>query len=279
MVEPIFTRYLYYKNEVINSLHWSILENQCDESLYWAYELYFSGFQEEVFYYTREFYFMYYQETYPEYETYIDMQHQEWKVFKTDHCIIGTIVKLLVGSRPSLTNAIRIRQKIIVDKSKINEHKVFDTTRIPLCEIHKFRTLKLTKNMRNWTFLNTVACKYKIRRIMCDDLSIDYPTVGKINFDNWLYYASYTPIWKKRILKYGGIIDIDTHTVIIEDENFLHNYDYEPDEQSTELKEMLWTNDIKYYVNLSTAAFCDKYGDDNLYKNISIRKTLNNIVN
>ena len=49
MNEPIFTRYLYFKVEVANSLQWSILDKHLEESLYWAYEMYFSGFQTETF--------------------------------------------------------------------------------------------------------------------------------------------------------------------------------------------------------------------------------------
>jgi hypothetical protein len=70
MKNPIFTRYLYFKTEVINSLHWSLLEHQYEESLFWAYEIYFSGFQDEIFSFFHEFYKIYQKEIYPEYESY-----------------------------------------------------------------------------------------------------------------------------------------------------------------------------------------------------------------
>lgn len=270
MVEAIFTRYLYYKNEVVNSLHWSLLEKQSDESLYWVYELYFSGFDEEAYFFVREFYRMYYQETYPEYERYIDMQYKNWTSMKTDHCIIGTIVKLLVDSNASLTNIMRIKQGVLVEKKTETNYDEFDVTLLSSAEIRKYLTLKLTKDMRCWMFLDKTACKYRIRRVICEDLLIHHPTVEAINFDSWLYYASYTPIWKKRISKYEGIIK--NQEVIIEDEKFYDNYDYEPDEQSMQLKEMLWNNDVKFYVNLSICEFCEKYGQHNIYKKMSIRK-------
>jgi hypothetical protein len=194
MSQHIFTRYLYYIGEVVNSLHWSILEKQCDESLYWVYELYFSGFQEEAFYFIKEFSNMYNDEIYPQYEAYINKEYQEWKKNQTDHCIIGTIVKMLVQSKVSITNALRIRQNIKIEE-KIYEGNDMIVSRLLISEIHKYQTLKLGKNMRNWTFLNKVACKYVIRRVICDDLSNTYPNIEKINFDNWLYYASHTPIW------------------------------------------------------------------------------------
>jgi hypothetical protein len=134
-----------------------MLEKQYDESLYWIYELYFSGFQEETFSLMYEFYIMYSQEIYPQYGRFIEKLCQEWKVNKVDHCIIGTILKLLLESNVSLTNMLRIKQNI----HTVNpiDDTVFDTKRLTPAEIHKYHTLKLTKNMRNWNFLNRVACK------------------------------------------------------------------------------------------------------------------------
>ena len=42
-----FTRYLYEKDEVKISLIMSIL-NKKDDAIFWAYELYYSGFQNEL---------------------------------------------------------------------------------------------------------------------------------------------------------------------------------------------------------------------------------------
>lgn len=275
MNEPIFTRYLYYKSEVVNTLQWSILDKQYDESLYWVYELYFSGFQEEAFQVIRKFSTMYCNEIYPQYENHFDNLYQEWLQNKTDHCIIGTIVKIIVQSRISLTNALRIRQHITDDKISVRQHfrsynETINLSRLTINEIHKYQTLKLTKKMRNWSFLDLVACKYIIRRVICDDLSIIFTKASKFNFDNWLYYASCTPIWAKRIKKFNGIIDHSTHTVLIDSEEFFEQYDYEPDEQCKELKNMLWNNNIEHYAVLSISDFCDKYGNDSMYKKFVI---------
>jgi hypothetical protein len=51
-----FTRYLYEKDEVKLSLVCSILENR-DDALFWAYELYYSGYKEEL---TQLFWTIYY---------------------------------------------------------------------------------------------------------------------------------------------------------------------------------------------------------------------------
>jgi hypothetical protein len=62
--------------------------------------------------------------------------------------------------------------------------------------------------------------------------------------DKWLYYASFSPLWKERIVRHKGVIDEKTQTVIFEekeqeniDENeqaFYNEFGYEPDEQKIE---------------------------------------------
>ena len=44
----ILTRYLYFKDDVLCSLFFSILNKEKDEALFWAYELYYSGYEEET---------------------------------------------------------------------------------------------------------------------------------------------------------------------------------------------------------------------------------------
>lgn len=57
-------------------------------------------------------------------------------------------------------------------------------------------------------------------------------------YDNWLYYASKSPIWEKRIVRHKGIVDTVNKTVYFEnvdnEESFFNMYNYEPDEQSSQ---------------------------------------------
>jgi hypothetical protein len=51
---------------------------------------------------------------------------------------------------------------------------------------------------------------------------------------NWLYHASFSPLWKSRILKYKGVIDAKNKKVTFDDDDsddFYDEYGYEPDEQ------------------------------------------------
>lgn len=60
--------------------------------------------------------------------------------------------------------------------------------------------------------------------------------------EEWLYYASFSPLWKERILKHNGFIDETNKKVIFEekensDDNeqaFYNEFGYEPDEQKIE---------------------------------------------
>lgn len=60
-------------------------------------------------------------------------------------------------------------------------------------------------------------------------------------YDKWLYYASYSPIWSKRIIKYGGTTNEVEKKIIFPSEEteeaFYEWFNYEPDEQPTEI---LW---------------------------------------
>ena len=57
---------------------------------------------------------------------------------------------------------------------------------------------------------------------------------------NWLYYASFTPLWSERILKYNGIIDHTKKSVEFENDNlelFYNCFGYEPDEQKKQIQD------------------------------------------
>ena len=62
--------------------------------------------------------------------------------------------------------------------------------------------------------------------------------------EQWLYYASFSPLWKERIVKHNGFInEINKKVIFAEKENsddneqaFYNEYGYEPDEQKIEIQ-------------------------------------------
>jgi len=58
--------------------------------------------------------------------------------------------------------------------------------------------------------------------------------------ENWLYHASFSPLWKERINHYNGEILSDKTVIFNDDEDeekFREKYDYEPDEQKKDVQD------------------------------------------
>ena len=79
---------------------------------------------------------------------------------------------------------------------------------------------------------------------------------------NWLYHASFSPLWKSRIAKYNGYVDEENKLIVFDEEidiqNFYDEYGYEPDEQSEDVenktikdikKERTWLSFYKQHKN------------------------------
>lgn len=76
----IFTRYLYEKEEVEIAFIISLLSNKIDESLFWAYELFYSGFKKEFFDLLIQVYYDFYASLNPSFGTFIMIKYNEYFV-------------------------------------------------------------------------------------------------------------------------------------------------------------------------------------------------------
>jgi hypothetical protein len=103
------------------------------------------------------------------------------------------------------------------------------------CDISKYKTKSII-NLKGWK-IPPRECKYTLHL----KPTTQEKTVS--DYDNWLYCASNTPIWKKRITRHKGTIDAVNKTVYFEnvenEEEFFNMYNYEPDEQ-TRLTQNKW---------------------------------------
>ena len=89
------------------------------------------------------------------------------------------------------------------------------------------------------------------------DLKREKQDIKTAYYYNWLYHASFSPLWRARILKCNGIIDAKNKQVIFGDEDsddFYDKYGYEPDEQTAAVenktiqdikKERIWLSFYK----------------------------------
>ena len=73
----IFTRYLYLQDEVKIALMASLL-NKSNASIFWAYELYYSGFEKELFGLLWKIYYAFYYTLNPAFQQYFIKKHKHW---------------------------------------------------------------------------------------------------------------------------------------------------------------------------------------------------------
>lgn len=259
----IFTRYLYSKEDVIHSMFISLLDKNIDEALFWAYELYYSGFQEETIEcLLRHYYEIYEQHNTKQFKTFIMKQYNSWYETKND-CIIGTIVWNLCNSNYRLSNFIEFYFKISLEKCSENITPIYKTNSKHLRliindnDIQDYKTIEHIEGL-GWKILQKV-CRFKIHReasSLFKTTNIDF--IDEYYY-HWLYYASFSPIWKQRLSKYNYRICDETKKIIMnddDDDDFYSLYSYTPDEQSKETQLQCLGNDIQQY---SIDDFCNKY--------------------
>ena len=268
------TRYLYPKHNVEQSLIYAILEQNKNEACFWAYELYYSGFRKEFFDLIISVYFMFYDS--PENShihktlySLIDEWYKRENEFETTkkrnlyhdnvvyHCI-----ELLESTQHSLLTLMRHRSGVTHDKSMIenDEYNIIRKnihTKTKLLDVTKYKTCEVF----SWKVFPQLV-QYPIRNVqyyLCNDMTYssqdqtlnyvlyklsEYHQIPPNIRDNWLYYCSKSPLWKKRIIKYDGIINDETETVVIPDyfhDDFYDSYNYELDEQSSTVFRCLYS--------------------------------------
>lgn len=345
----IFTRYIYIKDEVEISLLTNILEKRND-AIFWAYELYFSGFEKELFQYLWKIYYDFFAVLNPSFESFFLKKEKEWLNSPNDVIISIIVQNLLI--RPFNTDVYllsRILNKdkiektelmlwiktynyemlalyiekstniyedysIIIDvfeqifpereffkKKLLNNFKIiikFQGTKVNK-KIFLSKVLNLfakTKNVisgksfyvnvnpSDVIIYETVEAEiskvYKLLKQVClygvnDNNNLSFFELNRYNmtkkiFDvynsDWLYYASFSPIWKQRITDYSGKIDFDTKQVIFADEDkerFYEKYYYDTDEQPLSVKNK---NIPEVTYNNSLKEFYEKFSSENLYK-------------
>lgn len=261
-----FTRYLYPANSVKHSLVIALLERNPDEALFWTYELYYSGFEEDTFTFIKRVYEMFYKKHNPLFAKFIDKMADE------GDCGIGSIVKSLTYKKYDVSqfvetmfdkNNVDILNALMDKKCAMEQNNplpVKKSINVVLTkeDIDKYQTITVIKPrdvLRN-------ACSYSVRTYVADLFAIPLPdTIIDCYMYDWLYYASRSPIWKERILCMNGIIDNNKHTVVFADdddrEDFYETWGYEPDEQTIDIQlKCIGALDT---FKLDIAGFCQRY--------------------
>ena len=258
-----FTRYLYQMIEVKQSLFIALLDHNPEEALFWTYELYYSGFEEEVYNYILTVYNTIYKKRNPSLQANVDAKHKKWQDGLSDGTDIGSIVYTLALRPYCLIEFTRkyLHANIAAhDKPTDVTHFVVNLTPDYIAQyatydphsasnIHRRRVLE--------TFGKYSICKHYHRLFN----TMTHADFADAFIQKWLYYASFSPIWEKRIAIHNGLIDYENERVTFanddDEEAFRRTWDYEPDEATQSAVTRRCGTGTE--TMLSVKDFCEKY--------------------
>lgn len=108
----VFTRYLYVKGEVYYALLASILAKDQDQALFWACELYYSGFQDDLFQFLWTVYYDFYSTLSPSFENYLVCTYNDYKTSLTKDIALIANVVINLCIRPCNTDVFILRHTV-----------------------------------------------------------------------------------------------------------------------------------------------------------------------
>jgi len=230
-----------------------MLEQKLDESLFWAYELYFSGYEKETIEFVNYMYLQFYKKENPQktVDAFITKRLEEWNNNLSDHTILATMIRYLITRKHIYSSS----NDNAVSQSKLPSKRTYNII-YQENDIVKYKTFENTDSVDNrkipvWKILPHV-CKYPVVtsttahpacKLLPAELFGEIPTITMDEICNiwrthWMYYGC--ELWKTRIALFGGIYNDELKTVKFDDdvneEEFYGLYSYEPDEQSLETR-------------------------------------------
>lgn len=280
--EPvIFTRYLYNKVEVKQALFISLLNKNLDEAMFWAYELYFSGFGTDVFDYIINVYREIYSTLNPKLIFFIEKMLIEWADDKSKDWTIGSIITTLVHRDYDINNFVSTYFNVVCHPKEVNKTKRKLKITLSNDDINKYRTITDGKADN----ILEKACKYGVYKEYNKLFDTGVPerkVLKDIYYYHWLYYCLDTPVWRHRIFDYKGKLNHEKKTIEFDcEENlqeFYDNWGYYPDEQYTSVA----CKSIGNYIepkSLTIMDFCQLYNATPITKKIKKEKTDTKLIN
>ena len=250
----VLTRYLYIKEDVYISLVKSVFEKDYDQSLFWACELYFSGFQQETIEFIHAIYSSYFESNNPKLKRIMDVGLIR---YDSGIHIAATMLLNLTSKRRDFTLqdfVMKNEKQEPIENAKEKETKIIIFSKME--ESSKYENY-VNDDVLQRNVLKK-ACLYESCKYLSDIFNCSYKVFEQQELYNehmykWLYYASFSPIWEQRIIDFKGIIDDEKKTVSFSDENmeeFYQLYGYELDEQSKEIQDkVMHTSLVKQFTN------------------------------
>ena len=185
-----------------------------------------------------------YEEYNPNLNDFIQSKYTEWCQTQ-DNTIIGTIIYNLADRNYSIDHFVEKYSEPTILSNRVVYDRIADRKFYILLQesdISIYYNKEFTINSRDIlkNVLKYASHKYVGKLFMHDHSRMDYASLLNIYNTNWLYYASFSNIWKRRIREYDGHIDHDNKNVIFEDDDkndlFNDKYYYDTDEQYLDIK-------------------------------------------
>ena len=228
----ILTRYLYPKTNVEYSLIIALFQENHEQAHFWAYELYFSGFKQQVLRGLLLIFEEYFVDSVRKTKitNYLHKKINEQQASRKDF-IVATVVENIIRCQINVEKIARDFPGFQwSDCSRILASQT--ETRL-LYIVYKDADIQKHKNIlliatKSWKLPSKVCLYTCLREPGSPELNIK-------DYDEWVFHASGSPLWKSRIQKYDGMVDYEQKTVRFSNderkEAFYNLYNLEPDEQ------------------------------------------------
>jgi hypothetical protein len=237
----VFTRYLYLKDEVRIALLLSIL-NKSDDAIFWAYELYYSGYKNELFAFVWQIYYDFFATLNPSFAAYLTKKLESKEI--EDRLVSSIIQNLLIRSFNTDVFLLRtisecFENEVEYDLERILENKDYRQLATYILsnkeekekEIDIYKRVlnyfkltnqeKMIKGVTNIVSTNTVSTKVILLARTLSLMPFDKGQTKKVNFyvrvdpEEVVQYEtieSSDTLKSYRILKQSCVCQIDQHS-------------------------------------------------------------------
>jgi hypothetical protein len=218
----ILTRYLYDKPRVLVKLEQTVLQKNYPETLFWVYELYFSGFIQDVIHMAFVIYDKHCKTNYPKLKSFLQKKARELRE-TAQPAIIGTMYHNMI-TRVSGTHPTPIPPRSIYTNLSRDKIIPYMTQTAEQLQVPPYQFLKR-------------VCKYSCMPTPPDDQETPPDDPQRIQWfrERWEYCTCMTPYWQNIFNRHQIRVDHDTRDILFDNEEmrdtFYKKYGYEPDEQ------------------------------------------------
>jgi len=239
---PIFTRYLYITTDAYNSLlkclgiePYILLPDEPidrEQIFFWIFELYYSGFREESIHFFEEIVEKIAEQYFQSGKSTPQSQNQKNKLYKLckqwmDDFQIETDYSYITETddyEATQLKSIQMQEGVLL--AEMIEVMIYfiECCRNGYSPTHNIHIIVPYEDIKHLVELEDIIRPYQVLDYKCiyssekehtDELPISRENIRKALYNGeWLYYCYWTPVWKKRIEKYGGMPDDETRQIV-----------------------------------------------------------------